>query len=105
MPTLPTSGLSGLTGTVLPTLIVWQLREAHSVRFGLGDQAEPVPDVDKVFLPFDEGGDTIGLPFCYRLLRAMGGALTFEQKDHVACFVMSVQRAQRGHPERATPEH
>ncbi|WP_243438388.1 response regulator [Fundidesulfovibrio soli] len=83
------------------------LRTFESERFlhleVCGGQTAPVPDVDKVFLPFDEGGETIGLPFCHRLLRTMGGSLTFEQKDNVACFVMSVQRAQRGHPERSNP--
>lgn len=56
------------------------------------DQARTVEDVEKVFLPFDEGGDTIGLPFCYRLLRTMGGSLTFEQKDGRGAFTMSVPR-------------
>ena len=83
------------------------LRTFESERFlhleVCGGQATPVPDVDKVFLPFDEGGDTIGLPFCHRLLRTMGGSLTFEQKDNVACYVMSVQRPQRNHPDRTTP--
>lgn len=57
------------------------------------DQARAVEDVEKVFLPFDEGGDTIGLPFCYRLLRTMGGSLSFEQKDGKGMFTMSVPRA------------
>jgi signal transduction histidine kinase len=52
----------------------------------------PVDDVEKIFLPFDEGGETIGLPFCYRLLRTMGGSLAFEQKDGTGVFTMSVPR-------------
>ena len=60
-----------------------------------GDQARPVDDVEKVFLPFDEGGDSIGLPFCYKLMRTMGGSLTFEQKDGKGVFTMSVLRADR----------
>jgi PAS domain S-box-containing protein len=58
-----------------------------------GDQDSPVEDVEKMFLPFDEGGDSIGLPFCYRLLRTMGGSLSFEQKDGKGAFTMSVPRA------------
>lgn len=61
-----------------------------------GDQAAPVEDVEKVFLPFDEGGDTIGLPFCYRLLRTMGGALAFEQRDGKGIYTMSVPRGEHG---------
>jgi PAS domain S-box-containing protein len=57
-----------------------------------GGQAMPVVDVEKVFLPFDEGGESIGLPFCYRLLRTMGGSLAFEQKDGTGVFTMSVPR-------------
>lgn len=55
-----------------------------------GDQAKPVEDAEKLFLPFDEGGDTIGLPYCYRLLRSTGGSLTFEQKDAKGVFTVSV---------------
>jgi len=70
-----------------------------------GDQSEPVEDVEKVFLPFDEGGETIGLPFCYRLLRTMGGSLTFEQKDGQGIFTMSVLRRVKGSEElSASPE-
>lgn len=58
-----------------------------------GDQARPVDDLEKVFLPFDDGGDSIGLPVCYRLVRSMGGALRFEQKAGQAWFVMSVPTA------------
>lgn len=63
-----------------------------------GDQATPVEDVEKVFLPFDEGGDTIGLPFCHRLLRTMGGSLAFEQKDGKGLYTMSVPRGEHEPP-------
>lgn len=55
-----------------------------------GQQARPVENMEMLFLPFDEGGDSIGLPFCYRLLRSMGGSLSFEQKDGRGMFIMSV---------------
>ncbi|MBI4805907.1 MAG: response regulator [Desulfovibrio sp.] len=58
-----------------------------------GAQVKPVEDVEKVFLPFDEGGESIGLPFCYRLLRTMGGSLVFDQKDGKGIFTMSVLHA------------
>lgn len=59
-----------------------------------GEQARAVPDPEKVFLPFDDGGDSIGLSVCYRLMRSMGGALRFEQKDGLGRFIMSVLTAQ-----------
>ena len=58
-----------------------------------GDRATPVEDVEKIFLPFEDGGHFIGLPFSYRLLRSMGGSLSFEQKDAQSAFLMSVPRA------------
>ncbi|EFL50904.1 multi-sensor signal transduction histidine kinase [Solidesulfovibrio fructosivorans JJ]] len=59
-----------------------------------GDQAHPVADAEKVFLPFDAGGETIGLPVCFRLMRSMGGALRFEQQGGKGRFVMSVLTAE-----------
>jgi PAS domain S-box-containing protein len=59
-----------------------------------GDQARPVADAEKVFLPFDAGGDTIGLPVCFRLIRSMGGAMRFEQQDGKGRFFMSVMTAE-----------
>lgn len=41
-------------------------------------------DPDMLFLPFDEGGESIGMPLCYRLLKDMGGILTFSKApDHI----------------------
>ncbi|WP_052360274.1 response regulator [Solidesulfovibrio alcoholivorans] len=62
-----------------------------------GDQAHPVADAEKVFLPFDAGGDTIGLPVCCRLMRGMGGAMRFEQQDGKGQFIMSVLTAEARH--------
>jgi PAS domain S-box-containing protein len=59
-----------------------------------GDQTHAVEDLEKVFLPFDDGGESIGLPVCYRLMRTMGGALRFEQKEGRGWFTMSVLTAQ-----------
>jgi PAS domain S-box-containing protein len=58
-----------------------------------GDQVHAVEDLEKVFLPFDDGGDSIGLPVCYRLMRTMGGALRFEQNEGRGWFIMSVLTA------------
>ncbi|MFZ5426887.1 MAG: response regulator [Thermodesulfobacteriota bacterium] len=95
------------TVTAMPPKGAMWLRTFASERFihlevG-GDQVKPVEDEEKVFLPFDEGGETIGLPFCYRLLRTMGGSLAFEQKDGRGAFVMSVPRAGSGEAAQDEP--
>ena len=58
-----------------------------------GDQLRPVENLEKVFLPFDDGGESIGLPVCYRLMQSMGGSLRFEQKPGQGRFFMSVPAA------------
>jgi len=68
-----------------------------------GDQAQPVADTEKVFLPFDAGGDEIGLPMCFRLVRSMGGAIRFEQQSGKGRFIMSVLTAEARHG-AAAPE-
>ncbi|MEA3360772.1 MAG: response regulator [Thermodesulfobacteriota bacterium] len=49
-----------------------------------------VEDPEKLFLPFDEGGQSIGLPLCYKLLRNMGGLLFFEQDQDYIVFTVSL---------------
>lgn len=48
---------------------------------------------EALFLPFDEGGQTIGLPLCYRLIRTMGGVLTFSREDPHVVFTISLPKA------------
>lgn len=50
-------------------------------------------DQDALFLPFDEGGQSIGLPLCYRLVRTMGGLLTFDREDSHVVFTISLPKA------------
>ena len=45
-----------------------------------------------LFMPFAEGGESIGLPLCYRLLKNMGGLLSYtSEKDHMA-FTVSLPK-------------
>lgn len=48
-----------------------------------------------LFLPFDEGGESIGLPLCYQLLENMGGLLSFTQEDTEVVFTVSVPKRPR----------
>jgi len=46
-----------------------------------------------LFMPFAEGGESIGLPLCYRLLKNMGGLLAYTSEgDHMA-FTVSLPKA------------
>ncbi|ROQ92305.1 ATP-binding response regulator [Desulfosoma caldarium] len=62
---------------------------------------------DALFLPFDEGGQTIGLPLSYRLIRSMGGVLNFSWEEPYAVFTVSLPRFQEREAEsydsRLTP--
>lgn len=50
-------------------------------------------DPELLFLPFDKGGSSIGLPLSYRMLKEMGGHLSFTQHDGRATFTVSLLRA------------
>ncbi len=55
---------------------------------------KPIPtQPEALFLPFDEGGQTIGLPLCYRLIRTMGGVLTFSREDPHVVFTISLPKS------------
>ena len=55
--------------------------------------SEPeVKHPELLFMPFAEGGESIGLPLCYRLLRNMGGFLSYaSEKDHMV-FTVSLPK-------------
>ncbi len=51
-------------------------------------------DSEKLFLPFAEGSRSIGLPFCYRLLKDMGGVLSFVYDYDSMVFTVSLPKAE-----------
>ncbi|MCE5243307.1 MAG: response regulator [Syntrophobacteraceae bacterium] len=53
-----------------------------------------------LFMPFDEGGESIGLPLCYQLLENMGGLLSFTQENTQVVFTVSVPKGSRTDLER-----
>lgn len=63
-----------------------------------GDQIRPVDNPETLFLPFGPSEDAIGLPFCSRLLRAMGGSLGFDQAGGRGWFILNVPKAREGRP-------
>jgi PAS domain S-box-containing protein len=60
--------------------------------------SEPaVKHPELLFMPFAEGGESIGLPLCYRLLRNMGGLLSYASEiDHMV-FTVSLPKSVRRH--------
>jgi len=47
---------------------------------------------EHLFLPFDEGGESIGLPLCYQLLKSMGGLLSFVEEQNRVVFTVSLPK-------------
>ncbi len=68
------------------TLIVESLAKDREVQIVFKNQARipKIKNLEALFMPFSEGGRSLGLPLCYRLLKDMGGLLSFTQeKDYV----------------------
>ena len=49
-----------------------------------------VKHTETLFMPFAEGGQSFGLPICYRLLKDMGGLLSFTQENDCIVFTVSL---------------
>ena len=47
---------------------------------------------ETLFMPFAEGGQSFGLPLCYRLLKDMGGLLSLAQEDESIVFTVSLPK-------------
>jgi PAS domain S-box-containing protein len=56
-----------------------------------------VKNPELLFMPFAEGGESIGLPLCYRLLKNMGGLLSFTQDRNYMMFTVSLPKIIRPH--------
>ncbi len=52
----------------------------------------PIKDPELLFLPFDEGGHYLGLALSYRLLKSIGGLLSFAQQEREAVFTISLPK-------------
>jgi PAS domain S-box-containing protein len=46
-----------------------------------------------LFMPFAEGGESIGLPLCYRLLKNMGGLLSYSSEAKQMVFTVSLPKS------------
>ncbi len=52
-----------------------------------------VKNPEDLFLPFGEGGGGIGLPLSFRLVKSMGGLLSFSQEGDYAVFTVAFPRS------------
>ncbi|BAH76981.1 ATP-binding response regulator [Solidesulfovibrio magneticus] len=52
--------------------------------------SRPVVDPEVLFLPFEEGDERLGLPLAYRIVKNMGGSLTFAQHATEAGFTLQL---------------
>ena len=62
-------------------------------------QGSTVKDPDLLFMPFAEGGESIGLPLCYRMLKNMGGLLLFTSEKGYMVFSVSLPKTVKPVPE------
>ena len=53
---------------------------------------DKIKEPEILFLPFDEGGESIGLPLAYRLVKDMGGLITFSQEESYLVFTVSLPK-------------
>jgi len=53
---------------------------------------EKIKEPELLFLPFDEGGESVGLPLAYRLVKDMGGLITFSQEEGCLVFTVSLPK-------------
>ena len=54
--------------------------------------AKKLKQPEGLFMPFADGGQSIGLPLCYRLLEDMGGLLSFAQEQDHMIFTVSLPK-------------
>jgi C4-dicarboxylate-specific signal transduction histidine kinase len=53
---------------------------------------DKIREPELLFLPFDEGGESIGLPLAYRLAKDMGGLITFSKEESCCVFTVSLPK-------------
>jgi PAS domain S-box-containing protein len=83
------------------TLAIKSLESDRNVQVTLRNRvpASKFKNPEELLLPFDEEGESLGLPLCYKLLRKMGGILSCEREPNELVFIASLPK--RGDTETA----
>jgi two-component system sensor histidine kinase HydH len=81
-------------GEAFTILTYRDVRGVH-IEFRNQTNKPKIKNPELLFLPFDEGGQSIGLPLCYRLVKSMGGLLSFAQEQNHVVFTVSLPEAGR----------
>ncbi len=70
------------------TLLISSFESKQDIHIEFKNKADgvKVEPSEALFMPFAEGGQSFGLPICYRLLKDMGGLLSFFQEDDFMVF-------------------
>ncbi len=76
------------------TLVIKAYESDQDIRIDFKNLARDleVKHPETLFMPFAEGGQSIGLPLCYRLLKDMGGLLSFMQQRDYIIFTVSLSK-------------
>ena len=74
------------------TIRTFESEQDLYIEFKNPGSGREVEHPELLFMPFDEGGESIGLPLCYRLLKNMGGLLSFSQEEDHMLFTVSLPK-------------
>lgn len=79
-------------------LLIRLFETDQDIRIEFKNQASGliVKHPETLFMPFAEGGKSIGLPLCYRLVKDMGGLLSFSQQNDYVVFTVSLPKLAKG---------
>ena len=77
------------------TLIIKSFESDENLHVDFKNQTvgQKIKDPEQLFLPFDQGGPNIGLPFSYQLVKNMGGLLSFAQDDQYTTFTVTLPKS------------
>ena len=70
----------------------WDSLDSVCLEFENKMEKKTVTDPKKLFQPIEKGGSSIGLPLSFRIIKNMGGSLSFRKKDNSAVFRLKLPR-------------
>jgi C4-dicarboxylate-specific signal transduction histidine kinase len=81
----------------------WETEQDILTEFGNQAPGLQVKRPEQLFMPFADEGESIGLPLSYRLLKDMGGLLSFSQAtDYIVFTVTLPKNFLFQHPEKSS---